>query len=131
MVGIDDKQEAAIDRAKRIHGEPIYRVGDEVVAKGDSIIMYGDVDVNDKEDANMISQANLVNEDNNGNPIPSKFDYDTGTCVANGKVQRYFDTTDAVLNFKYHHVLIGKPSKVIVYKVHKDIDIKNNYGRFA
>lgn len=77
------------------------------------IMFYGTVDLNDENDIALISKKNLVDKDLCHSWVPSNFNYKFGTGLAHSCAP----TADPVLWFKYCHVLIGKPQRVIAYKI--------------
>lgn len=83
-----------------------------------NIFFYGEIDLNSDDDLDIIEKNNLVDE--NGNYIPTTFNYDNEeiTTNENGCVKQY-PTTDPILWFKYCHCIIGKPKRVVVYKTWK------------
>lgn len=114
MESITEEDEEELDRNARIKGEAeIIKNGYKITAK--DIFLYGEVNLNNDDDLDLIENYNLINE--NGDYIPLSFDYENGTIYTNedGVVKRGY-TTDPILVFKYNHCIIGKPKRIIVYK---------------
>lgn len=77
------------------------------------IMFYGEIDINNEDDIALIRKKNLVDENLRHSWVPSKFNYQFGT----GLDHSCAPTADPVLWFKYCHVRIGKPQRVIAYKI--------------
>ncbi|AXH74522.1 MAG: hypothetical protein KNU04_gp59 [crAssphage sp. isolate ctbg_1] len=77
------------------------------------IMFYGEVNVNNEDDITLICKKNLVDENLRHSWVPSNFNYRFGTGLAHSCAP----TADPVLWFKYCHVRIGKPQRVIAYKI--------------
>lgn len=86
------------------------------------IFLYGEIDLNKKSDINLIENTDLIIEDiNNACNIPSNFDYDKGIIYSdNENIFRCHNTWNKLDWFKYNYVLLGKPKRIIMYKIHKN-----------
>ena len=52
--------------------------------------------------------------------IPSRFSYKTGDVYSDREgIFRCHDTWDKVKWFKFNHLLIGKPERIIIYRINK------------
>lgn len=111
---ITKEEEEKIDIAIN-NKNKIYLHNNEHRLDAKSIYLYGEIDLDNDDDLDLIDKYNLVNED--GNYIPCSFDYDNAETHTNedGVVKQY-PTTDPILWFKYCHCVIGKPKRIIVYK---------------
>lgn len=127
MEAITKEQEARIDNSSKYFGITRYERSDGVIIKDKDIYMYGEINLNDDNDLNIIEKFNLIND--NGEWIYSNFDYDEGTITSINKKFKTHQTWNPILWFMYCHCLIGKPERIIVYKtgitklkkyVHKD-----------
>lgn len=112
MEAINDIEEENIDKLSAFIKD------NKTIANSNSILMYGDVDVNNQDDIDFINKANILNEDE-GNYIKSNFDYENSTFTTIDRIPKYYPTFNHLLWFKYHHAIIGKPKKIIIYKVIK------------
>lgn len=121
MNEITEKDEAAIDKAhSSAYGKTLYAIDNKVIAEGRNILAYGRINLNDDSDIELIKGLNILNPNvmDARNIMPSNFDYDRGSVHTNddGKLG-WYSTWDAVKWFKYNHCLIGKPRRIIIYKV--------------
>lgn len=112
MQAINEDQEKELDKHEAtsimIDSNTILPVNKEV------IYCYGEVDPNNKEDAAAIERFNLI--DSNGNSIHCSFNYDLGNATYTDR-PKFFTTTNPLLYWKYAYTMIGKPERIIVYKV--------------
>lgn len=109
MESITDEEENYIDRRK-CHKLFINDVVDE-----SNIYFYGDINLDNEDDINLIMKKSLINENV---LIRSNFNYDRGEHDVTDQV-RCSVINSPIEWFKYNHCLIGKPAKVIVYKIAK------------
>ena len=123
MHAISEEDEKRIDDSieENPTGRPMYYIGNKILATGKSILTYGTVNLNSSDDINFInSLTDIVNPEvmGGGNWIPSGFDYASATITSDedGKV-KWYQTWDSLKWFKYNHCLIGKPKRVIIYKI--------------
>lgn len=124
MEAIDERQEITIDKSKIYYGEVVFKTKKErgipehtVYAK--NIIFYGDIDLTSEEDLNCLEDFNLMNKWDPfemNNAMPSDFNYKTGLC----STRKIFSCDDPIKWFKYNYCKLGKPEKVICYKVKYD-----------
>lgn len=124
MEAIDEKQEIAIDKSKLYYGEVIFKTNkekdiDEHIVYAKNIIFYGDINLDSEEDLDCIFDFNLMtpwDAFEMNNVMPSNFNYDTGLCSN----KTTFSCNDRIKWFKYNYCKLGKPEKVICYKVKYD-----------
>lgn len=121
MEPIDSQQEKRIDNSKKYYGELRYEKDDTIIP-GSDIYLYGEVNLNNNDDLDIIRRFNIIPKD--GGRIYSTFDYNSGTFVTENGIPKQYNTWDSVLWFSYCHVLLGKPERVIVYK-----KVTKKYGR--
>lgn len=116
MKGINKDEEDIID--KFINNEYTTVDLDDIhISNSKHIYLYGEVNVKDKKDINIIYNFDLINHDID-NYIYSTFNYDKGTISINGPVVKRYPSRNCLDWFKFHHCLIGKPQRIIVYKNH-------------
>ena len=84
----------------------------------DKIKMYGDINLSNEDDLDLIEKYNLVDE-NFRSFIYSNFNYNRGTITTIDGKLKWYPTMDAINWFKFNHCIIGKPKKIIVYKLPK------------
>lgn len=111
MIGITEEQEKKIDRMSK-----------------NNIFFYGDIDINKKEDLDIIRNYNFYFKDNKG-MLYTNFNYEDGSFKLvsnfNGKdyepIVKWGPCTSAIEWFKFAHCLLGKPNKVVVYNGNRQI----------
>lgn len=114
LQGITEEQEEAIDG----DGNYIFTNGSlNVKIEKRDIVFYGEIDIHNPEDVDIIKKASLVDHNMVHSWVPSNLNYDTGTVVFEGRVPKSYPTCDPVVWFKYCHCRIGKPKRVIAYKL--------------
>lgn len=91
----------------------INREGNSIKIKTNNIYFYGEIDVNNEDDCDIIIKKHLVDTNLIHSWIPTNFNYNTG--FANTK--KWYPTTNALDWFKYCHCRIGKPKRIIAYKI--------------
>ena len=72
----------------------------------------------DKKDIEYIKKFSLLDTDNGGT-IHSNFNYQEGYAIIEG-IAKTYPTFDIIEWFKYNHCLIGKPTRIIIYKCKKE-----------
>lgn len=81
-----------------------------------SIYIYGEVNLDNQSDLDVIKKLNISNAD--GNNVYSNFDYEKGIVTYEDKVT--LKLTWNVLDwFKYNYCLIGKPARIVIYECNK------------
>lgn len=113
---LTDEEEKIMDKRKDSNGQVFYETKDGHIINNNDIILYGDINFDNKEDVELIKRFNLINEDESGNWIYSNFNYDKGNFIQIDYINKGYSTWNALLWFKFKHCLIGKPNKIIVYK---------------
>ena len=113
--GITEKEEHTIDANKAKYKVCNYTTDDGKSVSGDDIYMYGEVNLNNKEDLELIDRFNLVSED--GVWAYANFDYEKGTVTTKDGVLQIKQIYDCLEWFKYCYCLIGKPERIIVYRI--------------
>ena len=115
MEPITDKQEERIEKSKLYYGSIKFVKNKDIVVPAKDIYLYGDVDVNSEEDIKYINKFNLISD--LGDWIYSNFDYETGNVTSDEGIFKGCTTFNALKRFKLCHCIIGKPKKIIVYKL--------------
>lgn len=108
---IDENKELEIDKTKK------YKNNEGITIDANSIYFYGDIDINNEKDIELIYHKNLI--DDNA-IIRSDFNYEKGIHYVSDVV-RESPISDPLKWFKYNYCLIGKPNKVIVYKISRKL----------
>lgn len=124
MEAITKEQEDEIDNSIDEDNNLSFYKDNKLIAFGKSIILYGVVDFNNPIDIKQIQKYNLIND--NKAIVHSGLDYDTGEVVRVDNQFRKYCTFNPVKWFKYNHLLLGKPERIICYKVKTN----NKYARF-
>lgn len=114
LEAITEKEEERIDHSKAyFDGATTFCKGDKIIAQDKQILMYGEINFESKEDIKLIEKFNLIAD--NGNCIYSNVDNDGSVRTVDGLLL-WYPTFDKIEWFKYCHMLIGKPKRIIVYR---------------
>lgn len=126
---LTDKEEQQIDNSKKQYGELKYLFDKKYLIGAKNIYLYGDIDLNNKEDIKLIDKfKNVICDDlRPSNWIYSRLNYDTGIVKSNerGIFIGYY-TCNYMKWFLYNYLVIGKPKKIIVYSIPEKV-IKDDY----
>lgn len=118
MEPISEEEENKIEKSVMLYGSPRYIRKDDYAVTSERIYMYGKVDLEDEVDLNIIEKFGLVDEDFNS-IIYTDYNYKTGIVkTVNGRLLRSI-TFDPIKWFKYNYMLLGKPKRIIVYRLPK------------
>ena len=109
MRAIDDAQEHTIDTDECISFD------DNLINRAD-IYIYGEVNLDSEDDIAAIRKFKLINDGEHGCTIHSNFNYETGE-VEYEEIPKMHTTWDAVEWFKYNYCMLGKPKKIIIYRI--------------
>jgi hypothetical protein len=112
MKEITETDEKNIDKGLR------FNTGTQFIER-DKIILYGEIDFNNKNDVKLIKDKNLMFPEIVSNIVYSTFDYKSGIATSINNVYKMTIEADPVKWFMYNYCLIGKPKRVIVYKTTK------------
>lgn len=112
MKEITETDEKNIDKGLR------FNTGTQFIER-DKIILYGEIDFNNKNDVKLIKNKNLMFPKIVSNIVYSTFDYKSGIATSINNVYKMTIEVDPVKWFMYNYCLIGKPKRVIVYKTTK------------
>lgn len=112
MKEITETDEKNIDKGLR------FNTGTQFIER-DKIILYGEIDFNNKNDVKLIKNKNLMFPKIVSNIVYSTFDYKSGIATSINNVYKMIIEVDPVKWFMYNYCLIGKPKRVIVYKTTK------------
>lgn len=104
---------------KNIDKELRFNTGTQFIER-DKIILYGEIDFNNKDDIKLIKNKNLMFPEIVSNIIYSTFDYKSGIATSINNVYKMTIEVDPVKWFMYNYCLIGKPKRIIVYKTTKN-----------
>lgn len=112
MKEITETDEKNIDKGLR------FNTGTQFIER-DKIILYGEINFNNKNDVKLIKNKNLMFPKIVSNIVYSTFDYKSGIATSINNVYKMTIEVDPVKWFMYNYCLIGKPKRVIVYKTAK------------
>lgn len=120
MEEITEEQEKEIDIRGDID-EIYYITKSNIKIPAKDIFLYGEIDLESHSDLELIRKADIVTQEvNNAAVIPSNFDYESGFVYTDKEGQyKVYNTWNKVNWFKYNHCLIGKPKRVIIYRINK------------
>lgn len=86
--------------------------GDDITIPKANILFYGEIDLKNEDDLAIIIKRHLVDENLKYSQIPHNFDYATGVGE-----NSWAPTNNPVDWFKFVHTRLGKPRRVIAYKI--------------
>lgn len=112
MKEITETDEKNIDKGLR------FNTGTQFIER-DKIILYGEIDFNNKDDVKLIKNKNLMFPEVVSNIVYNTFDYKAGIATPINNVYKMTIEVDPVKWFMYNYCLIGKPKRIIVYKTTK------------
>lgn len=118
MESITEEQETIIDKAYKYYGEHRYVTKENTVITGKNIFLYGEVNLNNEDDIDIIEKFPIVSEDMD-NFMYSNFDYEKGTYTTIDGLSKGHFTCNRLKWFMYNYCLIGKPDRIIIYKINK------------
>lgn len=118
MQAITDEQEESINRHEDIILKNSF--GDYITVGYRHALLYGAIDFADAADIAALEDSNFIDDLFNESIncwLPSTFDYNTGLAQKDNNVLKQYKTNNILNWIKYCHCLIGKPDKIIIYKV--------------
>lgn len=116
METITEKEENRIDNSSKYYGAIQHELKNGYIVSNKDIYCYGKVDFKDEEDLNLIKRFNFTYDGGN-NWVETSFDYDNGTITSINGITKGSPTYDPVLWAKYNHAKLGKPERIIIYKI--------------
>lgn len=117
---LTDKEEKQIDRSEKEYGELVYIFDKKYKIGPRNIYLYGDINLNNKEDINLIGKfQNVICEPlSPSNFIYSNINYETGQVKSDERgIYKGYSTTNYMKWFIFNYLLIGKPKKIIIYSI--------------
>ena len=127
MQSINEEEENAINNAMDSEDVIKFVLEGKYVIPIRDIFLYGHVDITNKEDIQIIKNSKIITEEiNNAANIPSKFSYKSGNVYSDKEgIFKCHDTWDKIKWFKFNHLLLGKPERIIIYKINKNYVPRN------
>ena len=111
---LTEEQESFIDNHKNVWTNGKYIRNDGVEFAGNNILLYGDVELNNREFIDCIRNLDIINSEDN--PwYRTDVNFTTGV-VDREKVRKWSFTTNPLTWFEYNYMLIGRPNKIIIYE---------------
>ena len=111
---LTEEQESFIDNHKNVWTNGKYIRDDGVEFAGNNILLYGDVELNNREFIDCIRNLDIINSEDN--PwYRTDVNFTTGV-VDREKVRKWSFTTNPLTWFEYNYMLIGRPNKIIIYE---------------
>lgn len=117
MVGITKEQEDTLEQTERLVLEDEPFNGIEISRK--SVICYGEIDIDNEEDVKCIIKFDLLGHGETDNTVYSNIDFEKGTVSFEPPYPKDYQTQDPILWYRYNHLLIGKPERVLIFKMNK------------
>ena len=115
MTGITKNEYEKIKRSEDLY---ITRGNNKFRIMCDDIFCYGDIDFHDgSEDSEQLDTFNWLDDlGSKGINIPSKYDYETHTCIPFGKFITYTETFRPSTLCRYFHGCLGKPQYTLIFR---------------
>lgn len=116
MTDINNKDEYALDHNQFV----ILKRGNRLfIINPKDVYFYGDVDfTTGSEDMEAISNVTWFNQLKYGIKIPSDYDYETHSQIIDGTYRgRTHETFKPELVVQYKHGCLGKPKKIVIFKM--------------
>ena len=121
MQSITEEEELAIDNAMDSDDIVRFVLEEKYIIPTRDIFLYGQVDITKDSDCSIVKKSKIITEEiNNAANIPSNFDYETGDVYSDeDNIFKCHNTWNKLDWFKFNHLLIGKPERIIIYKIDK------------
>ena len=126
---LTDAEEEQIDKSILKYGELTYLLDDKIKIRAKDIYLYGDINLENQEDVKLLEKFNKIicDEYAASNFIYSNVDYKKGIAYSDERgIYLGYTCMNWDKWFKYNYLLLGKPKKIIIYNISKNI-IKNDY----
>lgn len=112
---INEDEELFIDTSIDKYGELLFKRNNNIIAKNNNILLYGEVNLKSDDDINLINSLNIIDEEK-GNYIYSNYNFNTKEVTTiNGIIKKY-QTFKPLLWFKYCYSLLDNPQRIIIYR---------------
>lgn len=133
MEAISDEDEKLIDESKEEFSTVRFVNSVGCTIAPNDIFLYGEVDLTNEEDIRLIKKHDIItNEVYEASIVYSTFDYDEGTITSERDGSyKWYHTWNKLLWFKYNYCLLGKPKKVIIYKVNRILYDARRYNNLV
>lgn len=133
MEEITEEQEKQIEARKKCYDDGFYVTKNNIKVSDKDIFLYGEIDVTAHDDLELLRDAEIITQNvNQAANIPSNFCYETGFVYPNkdGIIKTY-DTWNKIAWFTFNHLLLGKPKRVIIYRISKFYVPRNRGTRYS
>ena len=131
MEAITKEQEEEIDLSGELYDEMFFIKNNKYRIPARDIFLYGEINIDNKEDLMLINKSDIITQEvNMAANIPSNFNYETGEVYSNKEgIYKTHDTWNKIDWFKFNYCLIGKPERIIIYRINKMYVPKNRSTR--
>ena len=131
MEPITQKQEEMIDSSESTYGEILYITKNNIKIPARDIFLYGEINIKNPDDISLLRKSDIITQNvNQAANIPSNFDYTNGDVYSDkDDVIKTHDTWNKIDWFKFNHCLIGKPERIIIYRINKAYVKRNRSTR--
>lgn len=121
---LTDKEEEQIDNSIIKYGELTYLLDNKIKVRAKDIYLYGDINLENKEDVKLLEKFNKIicDEYAASNFIYSNVDYNKGIVYSDERgVYLGYICMNWNKWFNFNYLLLGKPKKIIIYNISKNI----------
>lgn len=118
MEALTDEQVKVMEEEQKDKGTASYKSGKDTIPSYD-VLLFGKIDFNNKSDVKLIKrfEGRIWDIMSPEHFIETNFDYKKGKVYSDNKNEfKGYTCTNIVDWLKYNHVMINKPSNIIIYK---------------
>ena len=127
MEELSEKDNEMLDVAVEYEKEVNILIDNKYTIRNRDIFLYGEIDLNNNDDVQLLLNTDIITDNiNNASNIPSDFDYETGDVYKNKDgIYKCHDTWNKIDWFKFNHCLLGKPKRIIIYRINRQYVTRN------
>lgn len=132
MEPISKEQEELIDCNEELHGQTQFITKNNIRIPSKDIFLYGEININNRDDLDLLKNSDIITKEvNMAANIPSNFNYENGDVYSDSdNIIKTHDTWNKIDWFKFNHCLIGKPERIIIYRINKTYVKRNRSTRW-
>lgn len=122
MEAISEEIENNFDKQMNLKNKFVYKTISGKVINNSNVYLYGQINLNNADDIKYLNKFKkaLLNPYDTSNWYYSTFNYETGTIIYDENRRAFIGNNfviDHIAWFKQQYCKIGKPDRIIIYKV--------------